>query len=198
MKNWNLIFRRTHLYLGLLLIPWMLVYAVSTLMLNHRGITNALRPADPQWVKVWEKDYRFDMPADDVPLRETAGRILEENGLKGAYGVNRHGQTLNINLFKFWRPVRLQYQIQQGRLTAEEKKFSFAELMVRMHFRAGYGQPGFLNDLWAVAVDLYCITSLVWVATGLYLWWKISSVRRAGWLTIAAGALTFVILLLTL
>lgn len=197
MKNWNLIFRRTHLYLGLLLIPWLLVYAVSTLMLNHRGIMQALRAPDPQWVLLWEKDYQIDLPAAGAPLRETAQKIIEENGLDGAFGVNRQGQNLNINLFKFRTPQRLIYRIDQGRLVAEEKKFSWAELSLRLHFRTGYGQAGFLNNLWPLAVDLYCVTSIIWVLTGLYLWWKISTVRLAGWLTIASGLLAFLILLLT-
>ncbi len=197
MKNWNLIFRRTHLYLGLLLMPWMLVYAVSTLMLNHRGITQALRASDPQWVQLWQKEYHLALPESGASLRDTAAKVIAEHGFSGAFGVNRQGQSLNINLFKFWRPQRLIYQIDQNQLIAEEKKFSWAELTLRMHFRTGYGQPGFLNNLWPLAVDLYCLTSLIWVATGLYLWWKIPIVRRAGWLAIAGGLLAFIILLLT-
>ena len=36
MNNTNLIFRRVHLYLGMLLIPWVLIYALSTFTFNHR------------------------------------------------------------------------------------------------------------------------------------------------------------------
>ena len=35
MKNWNLLFRRTHLYLGMLMLPWMAMYALSTVVFNH-------------------------------------------------------------------------------------------------------------------------------------------------------------------
>ena len=30
--------RRTHMYLGLALFPWMLMYALSTLVMNHRAM----------------------------------------------------------------------------------------------------------------------------------------------------------------
>ena len=67
-----------------------------------------------------------------------------------------------------------------------------------MHFRTGYGRAGFLSNIWAIAVDLFSLTLLVWVGTGLYLWWKLSSTRRWGWAAIGAGAASFLILLLTL
>jgi len=30
--------RRTHMYLGLFLFPWVLMYSVSTLVMNHRAV----------------------------------------------------------------------------------------------------------------------------------------------------------------
>ena len=33
----SLIIRRIHLYLALFLTPWMLMYAISTVVMNHRG-----------------------------------------------------------------------------------------------------------------------------------------------------------------
>jgi len=69
MPNWNLLFRRTHLYLGLLLIPWMLIYALSTFVFNHGEHFRPSRAAEPLWLPLWEKDYAFDAPADTAALR---------------------------------------------------------------------------------------------------------------------------------
>ena len=33
---------------------------------------------------------------------------------------------------------------------------------------------------------------IVWIASGLYMWWGLPGQRRWGWLAIAAGTVTFV------
>ena len=198
MQNWNLILRRTHLYLGMLLIPWLMMYALSTALFNHREVFRPYRAADPLWLPQWEKDYAIDVPAGNDGLRAAARRILDDNGLKGAFGVQRQGQRLNINVQNFWQPVRLTYQIESKRLRAEARKSSWVDVLARVHERVGYGQGGFLNNLWAVTVDLFCVTTLVWIATGLDLWWKVAGTRRWGFCAIGGGVATLAALLATL
>jgi len=201
MQNWNLLFRRAHLYLGLLLIPWVLVYAVSTFVFNHREHFREYRAADPQWLPLWEKDYTLPaLPAANNPtaLRAAAGTILAAQGMSGAFAVRRTGQGLMINVADFWHPHRLAYDAAAKKLRAEEKRFAGIELLARLHERTGYGQGGPLNNLWALMVDVYCVTTLVWIATGLYLWWKLSVTRRWGWLALGGGVTTIVALVLAL
>jgi len=198
MQNWNILFRRTHLYLGMLLLPWMLMYALSTLLFNHDGYFRQFRVTDPQWLPLWEKDCTIEAPAGTEALRETARRLLEDNGLKGQFGVQRQGQRLTINLQNFRQPVRLTYDIAGKKLRAEKRKGSWAEVFIRLHQRVGYGHAGLLNNLWALAVDVFCVTTLVWIATGLYLWWKLPITRGWGWLTLGGGLLSIAILLGTL
>jgi hypothetical protein len=81
MPNWNLLFRRTHLYLGLLLIPWMLIYALSTFVFNHGEHFRPSPAAKPLWLPLWEKDYAFDAPADTAGLRTATQRLLAEHDL---------------------------------------------------------------------------------------------------------------------
>ena len=141
MKNWNLIFRRTHLYLGLLLIPWVLIYALSTFVFNHAESFRPYRAADPLWRPLWEKDYAIDAPAGDNPesLRATARRLLADQGIGGAFAVRRQGQRLNLNVPNFWYPKRLTYDFGTKKLRAEEKSFALIEVLIRLHERTGYG-----------------------------------------------------------
>lgn len=199
MQNWNLLFRRTHLYLGMLLIPWMLVYALSTVMFNHRDAFRSNHAATPQqWVSLWERDYTVAAPDGNDAVRATAQKILDDNGIKGGFFARRQGDKLNINVQNFWRPKRLTYEFGAKKLRAEERKFEWTELLARLHERTGYGSGGALNNLWAFMVDAYCITSLIWIATGLYLWWKLSATRLWGFAAIGGGMLTIAILLGTL
>jgi len=199
MTNWNLLFRRTHLYLGMLLIPWVMIYALSTLLFNHHEWFEKHRAKEPQWLPLWEKDYTRAVPSGgDDALREATRQILADNGLAGAFFVQRQGAKLNIHVNNFWQPTRLTYEIEGKKLRAEEKKFAWPDLLIRLHFRTGYGQPGFLNNLWAVIVDVFCVTMLVWIGTGLYLWWKLAVTRTWGVITLGAGMVSLAVLLLTL
>ena len=198
MPNWNLVFRRTHLYLGLLLIPWLLIYALSTVLFNHRDIFRPHHGGDQQWTPLWEKDYAIAPPAGTEALRATAQRILDDHRIKGAFGVRRQGERLNLNVQNFWWPKRLTYDFNTKKLRAEERTFAATELLARLHTRTGYGQGGWLDNLWAFIVDAFCVTTLVWIATGLYLWWKLPATRSWGYAAIGGGALTIAILLGTM
>ena len=197
MTNWNLLFRRTHLYLGLLLIPWLMIYALSTVALNHAETFRPYRNEGRVWLQVWEKDYVLDVPAGNKELAAPAARLLADQGIKAPFIANRQGQQFLVNLPKFRQPQRFAYDIDKKKLRLENRTTSAVETLVRLHERTGYGRGSVLTDLWAFAVDLFCVTTLVWIATGLYLWWKISGTRRWGFLAIGGGVATIAVLLLT-
>jgi hypothetical protein len=196
MQNWNLIFRRTHLYLGMLLLPWTLVYALSTVVFNH--VSYFTRPADQPWTQLWEKDYAVDVPTTDEGLRALGRKIFDEHGIKGAFGVQRQGPRVIVGQQNFRNLLRVVYEPQQKKLRAESRERSKSEVMTRMHTRVGYGRDTFLGNVWAVIVDVFCVTTLIWIATGLYLWWKLPMTRGWGFLALGGGVATIGILLATL
>lgn len=198
MANANLLFRRAHLYLGLLLIPWTLIYALSTVLFNHAGHLRSWRATGPQWLPLWEKAYALDVPAGNDALRAAAARLLADHGLQGPYAVQRQGQRLNINVQNLQAPVRLVYEIGERKLRAEKRNSTWADVLVRLHERTGYGSAGLLYNLWAVIVDVFCVAMLAWIGTGLYLWWKLPMVRGWGWAALGAGGASLLVLLATL
>lgn len=63
--TFNVINRRTHLYLGLALIPWVLVYGLSSLMINHSPFFNKLfDDGTPPWNTKFEQEYHRPVPED--------------------------------------------------------------------------------------------------------------------------------------
>jgi len=198
MKNWNLLFRRTHLYLGMVMLPWMAMYALSAGVFNHGEAFGLRRASTAPWFILWEKDYAIEIPASTDGLRDTVRRLLTDNGLSGPFGVQRQGQRLTINVPNFRDPLRLSYDIAGKKLRAEQRNHSGMEILIRLHERTGYGNGGVLNNLWAVIVDVFCVSTLVWIATGLYLWWKLSATRGWGGLAIGGGIATLLTLLATL
>ncbi len=196
MSNWNLLFRRSHLYLGLLLLPWTILYAVSTFYFNHgKAYGHGARGAG-EWRTLWEKNAALEVPASDEALRETARRVLEENHLSGPFGVQKQGGRLVINLPRFLTPARLTFDPVASKLKAEERmESSMGEIFARLHTRTGYNRGGALSVVWAVLVDVYCFATLLWIVTGLYLWWKLAFTRAWGMVAIAGGIVSIVVLL---
>ncbi len=199
MKNLNLIFRRTHLYLGMVLVPWMFVYAFSAFMLNHGPVFRQLGLGPDAWTLLWEEEYGMKLPSSQKDLRIWARKILEEHDLaSGMVGVQRNSERALINAPRFIKPVRVTYLLAEKKLVAEQRGNSWMETFLRLHFRHGYGQGLLMQKVWGVVVDLLCISFFIWVATGLYLWWRIPGTRGWGWTLIGAGIFSFIGLLLSL
>ena len=200
MTHTNLIFRRVHLYLGMLLIPWVVVYASSTFVFNHHRqlFKGYFTPEARAWTTIWEKEQHLDVPKDRAKMRELARKILDQNGMGGSFGVNQNPRQMNISLPDFQTPRRVVYHKKEGLLVAQEQGHTWPMLLVRLHVRTGYGREGMLHDGWAFFVDLVCLAILMWVFTGIYLWWKIPSTRKWGFISLGAGAASFLVLLLTM
>ncbi|MBC8244994.1 MAG: PepSY-associated TM helix domain-containing protein [Verrucomicrobia bacterium] len=198
MNNTNLIFRRVHLYLGMLLIPWVIIFALSTFIFNHRDLFHGQFNQPDSWTQLWKKEYKADVPRQQPKLREWARGVLDGNGIKGGFNVRQNRQSVLINLIQFRNPIRVTYQKNEGQLVAEQKRTTVAELMARMHVRHGYGRGGVLYTGWAFVVDLLCFAIIAWIVTGLYLWWKLPATRKPGWVAILSGLATFILLVLTI
>ena len=50
-----------------------------------------------------------------------------------------------------------------------------------------------LATSWSVVVNLVCLALIVWIASGLYMWWHLPGQQRWGAIAIAAGTATFVL-----
>ena len=198
MRNWNLLFRRSHLYLGLVLLPWTFIYAISTLYFNHSKAYGHGSQGRGEWRTIWEKNYTLEIPSTDGDLRGVARRVLDENNLVGPFGVFRQGGRLVINLPRFVQPMRITFNPAGGKLKAEERtQSSMGDIFARLHTRTGYDRGGALSVLWAVMVDLFCVATFLWIVTGLYLWWKLAMTRTWGFVAIAGGLASIATLLLT-
>lgn len=190
--------RRAHLYLGLFLLPWFLMYGASSLLVSHPKWFRPEGHAQPPWETLFEREYQH--PVDDrKDLREVAGEILKDLGMEGAYWVQRPKPgELSINRFGFWGSTRLTYLIQDRKLRAERQRIPWHQTLLRLHFRGGFLQTTFWDDLWAVIVDLVCLGILLWIAGGLFMWWRLAQTRVWGAVAVGAGIVSFLLLVWTL
>ena len=195
MKSFDRINRRTHLYLGLLLMPWLLMYGLSSFIIIHESWFKSDK--ERSWEPLFEKHYsRPVKAATATDVRTTAQQILKDCNLEGAFWADQPTpDTLNINRFTFWGSTRLTYSIKDQRLKAERQSTPASQAVVRMHFRGGYGQPTFWNQFWGLLVDLACVGIVVWTASGLIMWWRLPRLRAWGALAVGGGVLSFLLLI---
>ena len=75
----------------------------------------------------------------------------------------------------------------------EDRRFRWDHFLTGMHARGGFEQEGILQRSWSVVVDLVSLAMIVWVASGLYMWWELPGQRRWGWLAIVGGVVSFLL-----
>jgi hypothetical protein len=188
--------RRTHLYFGLLLSPWFLLYAVSGFVFNHPSRFTRSDPATARWDFRGERPYRLPAVTEDNE-DSRARQLLRDLGLTGRYWTDTDEQgDFVVYRSRFRKTVRFTYDAKQFRLRIEEQPLGTAPFLTSAHVRSGFDDPGTLDLLWAGLVDLVAVSILLWIASGLYIWWKLKRFRFWGWSALVAGLVTFILLVL--
>jgi hypothetical protein len=192
--------RRTHLYLGIFLLPWFFMYGISSIPFSHaQWIQESFYKKAVEWTPRVDKPYEIEVPTGNE-LRAVGERMLKDSGVEpGAFGTYRDGNgRINVYRHDFWRATRITYFPDQKRLTAEEKRFRWDHFLTGMHARGGFEQTGILHNAWSIIVDLVCLSMLIWIASGLVMWWQIPNHRLWGGSAIAAGVAAFALFLMKL
>lgn len=189
--------RRLHLYLGLALLPWFLVYGVSSIPFSHPSWGESIY-GKLVWTTRYEKPYKLTT-APDADLKTVGAVLQREVGVKGAYGTYQPDpRRINVYVHTFWTATQISYDIEKQFLRAEDRPFRWDHFLTGMHARGGFQSDDPLVDAWGVVVDIVCIAFLVWIASGLYMWWHIRRHRVWGWIALGCGAASFALFLLIL
>lgn len=199
--TFNLLVRRLHLYFGAFLLPWFVMFGISSFVINHPAWFQAGEGgAAPLWTTLQERPYDRAVPFG-VDLRSVGAAIAADLGYSTdhGFGVGRpNPNRINVNLPSFSRPVRISYFVNEHRVLAEQRAFAWAPALSNMHTHDGYYLHAPWQTAWAVVVDILCVLLVFWVASGLYMWWGLPASRAWGWLAIAAGFASFGALMLAL
>lgn len=195
MKRLTKFMRALHLYTGLFLVPWFLVYATSGLLINHGPlITKWLGRPQVQMEVVREESF---VAPDDFPHEQPAQakELLQFLELDGMHRLDRRSNAQRLIIFRLsgGGNYRISWTRANGALVVERQRpFRLRFLLNFLHFRHGYGQPYFANIAWAVMVDCVTISMWLWVISGIYLWAKMPRKRWAGVACLGGGLLLFI------
>jgi hypothetical protein len=189
--------RRLHLYLALALLPWFFIYGISSIPFSHNSYFEGRFRASgkPLWNLRSERTYELPM-SPDGDLREIGAQIMRDAGLTGSFGASRpRKDVINLYIYTFRSASQAAYFIDQKRLRIEDRTFRWDHFLTGMHARGGFENPTPLSVAWAILVDIVCVGFLLWIATGIYMWWKLKHTRRWGWVALGSGALLFALFL---
>jgi hypothetical protein len=195
----SLLIRRTHMYLALFLFPWLLMYALSTAVMNHRALfVDAAGTGAPQFERERELVYDGVFP-DDAELRTISRQMLSSLDLDGAHGVTRRKDgAIVINRNDLLTPRRITFTPATHTLVIERLPHRTNALLERFHRRRGYATGYALDTVWAVTVDVAIGAMMFWVLSGLWMWWEMKVTRPLGALAFLGGAGLFALFVATI
>lgn len=187
--------RRIHMFTGLFLAPWMIMYALSTLVMTHHESVNSFYASKtPVLVKERELDYSRSFTTN-LTRDAIAQQILTDLGMDGAHSVSdgRNGRPLVIQRQHAMPQRRVTFDASKGKITIEREEFRAPTFLERMHRRRGYNQPYALDDTWGFTVDVAVVAMAFWSLSGIWLAWELKTTRVWGTLSFVFGLGLFVI-----
>jgi hypothetical protein len=194
--------RRFHLYLGMALLPWFFMYGISSVPFAHNQFFEQRDAAKglPLWTLRAERTIDMPVPEDTAGLRAFGATLLKDAGVEAtSYGTYRQSPTqINVYAYSFWKSTQLKYFVDQKKLTVEDRRFRWDHFLTGMHARGGFEQDGLLQLSWSIVVDIVCVAMIVWIVSGLVMWWELPGQRRWGWVAILAGTVSFLFFTLRL
>jgi len=191
--------RRVHMFTGLFFAPWLLMYALSTLVMTHRNyVASFYATRNPAMQVERALDYSLTFPTNTT--REEIGRqILLDLGLEGTHSVSggRGGKPLIINRQHARALQRVTFDPAKSTVLIEREGFRGLNFLERMHRRRGYNEYP-LENTWGFAVDMAVVAMAFWSISGIWLWWEIKATRVPGLVALATGVGLFALFLILL
>jgi hypothetical protein len=200
MRRLYLLTRDLHLYCGLFLSPFVLVFSVSVFYLVH-GL--AQRPP-PRASDTPRTAANLRIPPDIARLQGRARvdalrPVLEQLDVRGEvdfvrHVANEHRLIVPVRLPDRDTIVSLDYDKRTAIVTSRRQ--SLGDALVYLHKMPGPHNVDVRGNsrimrLWRVLADATVYLLLFITLSGIYLWTALRAERRIGLMLILAGAVTF-------
>ncbi len=194
LRRWT---RNLHLYLGLFVSPFVLVYAVSAIQLNHSLMPWGGRSAPTAPTRT----MRIVVTNADDGLA-VAREVRRQVGIAGEIGyVNRKPGGSRVSFPIEWpgHVTHVKVDLTAGVATIEQQDTGAWDAMVYLHKMPGPHNASIRGNwlytrVWGWLADATVYLLLFLTASGVYLWTVIRADRSTGLRVLAAGVLSFVAL----
>lgn len=165
--------RNTHLLLGLLFFPFVLMFGVSSVRLAH----NDWFPAEPDTVAT---TVTVD-PAKAMSPRALGRLLMEQEGYSGyLLNIKETDGGYNFLIERIGTIYEISYQTGSPEARVTHKIYPMMAVLTWMHQTFGIDHEYGLHNFWGLLMLLTSVVLLVLGATGIYLWFKIHQERVVG------------------
>lgn len=193
--------RDLHLYLGLLVSPFVLAFAISVLFLNHAKVDTT--EAD---TFTTIRDIHIPAGLDAARGRQAinlARQVVDEVGATGEIGFVRYvatEQRFTIPVSKPGLEVIVTIDARTNTATISRRRSALLESLAYLHKSPGPHNVDLRGNwvwmqMWRWVADGTVYVLLFVSATGIYLWLAIKADRRVGIALFGAGAASFLALI---
>jgi hypothetical protein len=200
MRRLYLLVRDLHLYLGLFLSPFVLLFCISVFYLVHgfaqRPALAAIEPSRTAAnLAVSDDIARLQGRARVEALRP----VLEQLGVRGEIDFVRHVASEHRLIVPVRLPDRdtvITLDYDQRTATVTSRRQSLGDALVYLHKMPGPHNVDVrgnsrLMRAWRVLADATVYLLLFITLSGIYLWTALRAERRIGLVLTLAGAVTF-------
>jgi hypothetical protein len=189
--------RDLHLYFGLFISPFILLFSVSVFFLNHAKI-------DTEKFASVNTFQRLQIPEglESAQGREAIVRaqvIMREVGLTGEIGFTRLVKNVRHFVFPVSRPgleTMVDVDLRTASATVSRRNTGILEALAYLHKMPGPHLVAIRGNwlwtrVWRWFADATIYLTLFISVSGIYLWFVLKAERRIGFVLLAAGAVSF-------
>lgn len=194
--------RKIHIYIGLFLLFFIMLFGFSGLLLNHHW----------EFAKFWEnrKEIKYDESiqiSGERELEALVSEIVDKLQLHGSIinpGFSEDSVLLNFIVAKPGTRYDVQAHLNGGKILIKEAKFNSYGTMRNLHVlrnptpkENGERQQSTWAAIWSVSIDVVSVGLIVLCLLGWYLWLQSGKKRfYQGLISFAGGVIICVYFLL--
>ena len=191
--------RDLHLYLGLFISPFVLVFAISVFFLVH-----SWRPGMASETSTTRVVSALPLPGNwqtlsGRPLIDALKPVLQKAGVPGEVGFIQHRvkeDELIIPVTVPGRETTVSISIASAEATIVTRETGLADALVTLHKSPGQHGPNirmnwFYMKAWRWMADATVYLVLLISVSGIYLWYMLRAERSVGHVLLIAGAVSF-------
>ena len=159
---------KIHLYCGLFTVFYLLVFGMSSIVLNHKIQLDKSEISD-EWSSLVKVNKKFS----DTELAESVRDQLDIMGWTPYWRFKRNDTSFKFVISHFGRNYHLDLLLDTGDVQVSEAPMGFLSIINGLHFFNGNvpNAPLLLRS-WAAYQWLTLITILISLVVGLWLWLK--------------------------
>ena len=175
------LWRRIHLFTGLVLLVFVLMYFVSGYVMVHGNWFGERTSKDSS------RTEALDLPRGiaDAELARYVQTAFDVHGQAGTPEHRKDG-SIRINYVRPGTSIQTLIEPAGKHVTIKTKQFGFSGTANGLHRLKGY-HGGWAYWVWSLMYDSASLALIVFAVTGFVLWFQSTTRHLAGWLCLAAG-----------